>query len=86
MVLTNEGGILGETQLFEVGQGPVSVAVADVNGDGHDDLIATSAATDAVTVFLSAGDPLAVCDNVPTPGPGAIVAVAGRPHRGHGGA
>ena len=62
VLLGNGDGSFGPQQTFRVGQRPYSVAVMDVNGDGHLDLITANAGGDpavndgAVSVLLGNGD------------------------------
>lgn len=41
---------------FAVGSGPSSVAVGDLNGDGHPDLVTANNASNDVSVLLGRGD------------------------------
>ncbi len=43
-------------QTFPVGDGPVSVAVADLNADGAPDLVTANRLSDDVSVLLGRGD------------------------------
>ena len=52
--LNPHGMFPGET--FEVGDRPNSVAVGDLNGDGHTDLVTANARSDNVSVLLGRGD------------------------------
>ncbi len=45
-----------ESRSFAVGLGPVFVLAAELNGDGHPDLISVNSGTDNVTVLLNNGD------------------------------
>ena len=42
VLLGNGDGTFGAQTTFAVGSGPISVTAADVNGDGHADLIAAN--------------------------------------------
>ena len=54
-VLTNDGtGILGSNAIYTVGTGPLSVATADVNGDGMVDLITKGRHSD-LTILTNNG-------------------------------
>src|SRR5581483_12074483 len=57
----NGAGAFGPAQAYPVGQRPYAVAVADVNGDGHPDLITADAGTshahgDTLSVLLNNRD------------------------------
>jgi hypothetical protein len=41
---------------YQVGEGPDSIAVADFNGDGHDDLVTSNIIDNMVSVLLGNGD------------------------------
>ena len=55
-VLTNGGnGIFGFYATLNVGTGPVSVAAADINGDGKPDLISANNSDSSLTVLTNNG-------------------------------
>ena len=49
-------GLFGPQSAQSAGQGPASVALADVNGDGAKDLVVTNHLDDTVSVMLGNGD------------------------------
>jgi hypothetical protein len=56
-VLTNNGhGVFPHSANYGVGAGPVSVAVADVNGDGRPDLISANSGDGTLTVLTNEGN------------------------------
>ena len=56
-VLLGQGdGIFQPPQRFATGDGPRSVAVADVNSDGHPDLLIANSGSSDVSVLLGQGD------------------------------
>ena len=50
------GDCNGDEQVGIGGRGPISVAVADLNGDGAPDLVTANFLSDDVSVLLGAGD------------------------------
>ena len=55
-VLTNNGsGLFGYNATYAVGSAPYSVTAADVNGDGHVDLICANEGYGALSVFTNTG-------------------------------
>ncbi len=56
-VLPGDGkGGLGTPRRFVTGRGPCRLAVADVNGDGRDDLLVSNRLDDTVTLLVNEGD------------------------------
>ncbi len=56
-VLLGRGdGTFAPQQRFAVGLGPLSVAVGDLNGDGHPDLVTANVGSHDVSVLLGRGD------------------------------
>ena len=56
VLLGNGNGTFQTQQTFATGVGPVSVAVADVNGDGKLDLVVANRTSNTVSVLLGNGD------------------------------
>jgi hypothetical protein len=54
--LGNGNGTFGSAVNFAVGTNPRSVAVADVNGDGHPDLVVANGGSNTVSVLLGNGN------------------------------
>ena len=56
VLLGHGDGTFGDQARFAVGAGPISVAVADVDGDGRPDLVTANHCSDDVSVLLGRGD------------------------------
>jgi predicted dehydrogenase len=56
VLLGNGNGTFKAATNFAIGTEPVGVAVADLNGDGHPDLIATNESSNTVSVLLGNGN------------------------------
>lgn len=48
-------GSFGTARLFSVGNGPISVAIGDLNGDGSLDLVTANSDSNDVSVLLGTG-------------------------------
>ena len=56
-ILLNDGhGALGESGTYSVGEKPDGLITADLNGDGNLDLIASSASSNQIYVYLGSGN------------------------------
>src|SRR5439155_20649214 len=56
VMLGNGDGTFRPAIQLDTGQDPVSVAVADLDGDGHPDLVTANQSSNTVSVFLGNGD------------------------------
>jgi len=57
LVLTNNGGgVFGSNATLTVGNGVIDVAAADINGDGHVDLISANRGDNTLTVLTNNGN------------------------------
>ena len=55
-MFVNNGGGFQPPRQYAVGLGPQSVAIADVSGDGHPDLVTANTLANGVSVLQNAGD------------------------------
>jgi hypothetical protein len=56
VLLNNGDGTFAAQLTFGVGEGPESVAIGDLNGDGNNDLVVANHISDSVSVLLNKGD------------------------------
>ena len=77
---TGDGGLAAKTD-YAAGDGPLWVALGDLNGDGKLDLAVVNATAETVSVLLGMGDgKLAAPVDYPA-GPDPLVGHAGRSER-----
>ena len=86
MLLGNGNGTFQTQQTFAAGVSPISVAVADVNGDGKPDLVVANYGNGSVSVLLGNGNGTFQAQQTFATGPpwgGGRRCERGRPARHH---
>src|SRR5438093_12834327 len=74
----NGNGSFTAARVFATGQGSLSVAVGDVNGDGRPDLVAANYYSNDVSVLLGNGDgTFQAAQSFPTGGMNPVMAAVG---------
>ena len=56
VLLGQDGGVFQVQVAYDVGSGPLSVSLGDVNGDGHLDIVTANWFADNVSVLLGRED------------------------------